>query len=113
MSTEYKDKISVWMQDKGYDIPAHLTDDDGNDFDLTGYTVVVRGSEPDAANSKFENACTKTVEAEGKVKWTVGASDFDTFGKTYVMVFIATKTGVEVSFGGLTIEVGWKPQPTS
>lgn len=113
MSTTYKDKIEVWLDDYGYDINAQLTDDEGNVFVLTGYTVVVRGSEPDATASKFQNSCTITDAANGKVKWTVPTGDFDDPGKTYIVTFIATKVGVEVSFGGFTIEVGWKPRPVA
>lgn len=113
MSTTYKEEIEVWVDDYGYDINAQLTDDEGNVFDLTGYTVVVRVTEPNATNSKFQSNCTITDAANGKVKFTVADGNFDVAGQTYAAVFIATKTGVEVSFGGLQIYCNWKPQPVS
>jgi len=104
----YKDEIEVWQGDYGYDINAQLTDDEGNPFDLTGYTVVVRAAVQDATTKKWDRTCTITDATNGKVKWTVQSGDFDTAGEILTLTFVATKTGVEVSFGGLQIKVLWR-----
>jgi len=113
MSTTYKEEIEVWVDDKGYDINFQLTDDEGTPFVLTGYTVKIRVYEPDATSCKFTPAtCTITDAANGKCKYNVQNGDFDVEEKEYLVTFVATKTGVEVSFGGLSIKVRKKAPAT-
>jgi len=115
MSTEYKDEIEVWVDDYNYDINLQCKDNEGNVYNLTNYTLKVRVAEQDATTSKFIATGTATDAANGKLKFTVVSGNFDTFGKTYTVVVVATKAApaTEVTFGGLQIKVMWKPPATT
>jgi len=106
MANYTKTKIVRVKDDFGDDIPLQALDDDGKAFDLSTYTSIKwRVAEPDATTYKILGTCVPVTASEGKVKYTVADGDFDEAPKTYNSMLVATKTGVEVKFEGVTVVV--------
>jgi len=105
MANYTKTKIVRAVNDFGDDIPLQALDEDGTVFDLTNYTVKWRVAEPDATTYKLLGTCSAVTLAEGKVKYTVQDGDFDEAPKTYNTMLVATKSGVEVKFEGVTLVI--------
>jgi hypothetical protein len=104
MST-YVEEIEVYEDDYGYEINGQCKDKDGNVFDLTGYTVTVYVSEIGSTTKLFSIAATITDAANGKYKFTVANTHFTTGNKKYFVEAVATKTGVEITFGDAKVIV--------
>jgi hypothetical protein len=104
MTNYTETKIIRFKGDYGDDINMQALDDTDTAFNLTGYTVKIYVSEP-PSTLKFSGDCNLVTASEGKFKYTVGATDFNAAPKTYNIQAIATKTGVEITFAGVTVEV--------
>ena len=102
-----KDKITVYEGSHGYNIQLQALDENGNAFNLTGYTVTWTVKDPQGTTPKFTRACTALDLSDGKVNAPIQSGDWSVGSITYNTQLTATTTTparVEI-FGGLSVRV--------
>lgn len=102
--------IKVVKSDKLYDINLTLQDANGNAFDLTGNSgILLKVQKQGATALKFSGTMSVVGAAtDGKVKYTVAATDFDDAGQYYAEIEVTFTGGKVVTFPDIVIEV--KPE---
>jgi len=111
-SEDYEDEIEIWEGDYGTDIEMQCSRK-GVPFNLEGYTLKLRVTDKAFATLKIDATATPVDAMNGTCKYTIQQNDFNHPNKLYYAAIIATKTGIEITFGDLKIRVLKKPPKVS
>jgi hypothetical protein len=94
--------LSIAVGDRQPPFTRTWVDEDGNEVDLAGFTVVFQMQDQGRANPVISGSVTPTLSPSGKLSvcsYPWGATD-TLVAALYDAEFVATKTGAQMSFPG-------------
>ncbi len=101
MSTQ----IRVVQNDKDYDLPFTLLNNDGTPLDVSGATPInFNVQKANTSALKFTRVMAVVDGVNGKVKATIGAGDFDQAGDYYAEIEVTYGAGQRTTFSEIVIK---------
>lgn len=97
-------KITIYQNDKLYDINFTLKDANDTVVDLTSATLLFKAQKQDSDTAKFSGSMSIVSAAAGTCKYTVADGDFDAAGIYYAEVEVTFSGGKVLTFGDITID---------
>lgn len=104
----YDDEMEIWAGDYGRNIQLQCSIK-GVPYNLNGHTLNFRVTDAAYGTLKVDGTAVPFDAENGLCTYLIQQNDFNQPDKLYYAAIIATKTGVEITFGGLKIRVLKKP----
>lgn len=100
-----QDKITVYQNDKLYDINFTLKDANDDPISLSNASLLFKAQRGQATAVAFSGTMTVVSAADGTCKYTVADGDFASSGNYYGEIQVTYTDGKIITFGNILVEV--------